>query len=255
MNRNKIIGVILIIAAVTGVFFLFPHLLPAVDDAKAPVHTYLSDYYIENSLEDTGAHNMVTAVLADYRGFDTLFETCVMFLAGITALMVLSTTAKVRKPERSREEKLRISFSSTVLDTAFRIIVPVIVIYAFYVLAHGELSLGGGFQAGALLAIAYTIDRIIPSFNSSLGNLTEEAAAITAGAGVFIYILTGLLPMAGGGNFLEYGKLPFGGETAEQIRELHTVGIILIEIGVVVCVMATIINILEVVLERTEFDD
>ena len=255
MNRNKILGVILIIAAVTGVFFLFPHLLPAVDDAKAPVHTYLSDYYIENSLEDTGAHNMVTAVLADYRGFDTLFETCVMFLAGITALMVLSTTAKVRKPERSREEKLRISFSSTVLDTAFRIIVPVIVIYAFYVLAHGELSLGGGFQAGALLAIAYTIDRIIPSFNSSLGNLTEEAAAITAGAGVFIYILTGLLPTAGGGNFLEYGKLPFGGETAEQIRELHTVGIILIEIGVVVCVMATIINILEVVLERTEFDD
>ena len=255
MNRNKILGVILIIAAVTGVFFLFPDLLPAVDDAKAPVHTYLSDYYIEHSLDDTGAHNMVTAVLADYRGFDTLFETCVMFLAGITALMVLSTTAKVRKPERSREEKLRISFSSTVLDTAFRIIVPVIVIYAFYVLAHGELSLGGGFQAGALLAIAYTIDRIIPSFNSSLGNLTEEAAAITAGAGVFIYILTGLLPMAGGGNFLEYGKLPFGGETADEIRQLHAAGIILIEIGVVVCVMATIINILEVVLERTEFDD
>ena len=255
MNRNKILGVILIIAAVTGVFFLFPHLLPAVDDAKAPVHTYLSDYYIEHSLDDTGAHNMVTAVLADYRGFDTLFETCVMFLAGITALMVLSTTAKVRKPERSREEKLRISFSSTVLDTAFRIIVPVIVIYAFYVLAHGELSLGGGFQAGALLAIAYTIDRIIPSFNSSLGNLTEETAAMTAGVGVFIYILTGLLPMAGGGNFLEYGKLPFGGETADEIRQLHTVGIILIEIGVVVCVMATIINILEVVLERTEFDD
>ncbi len=255
MNRNKILGVILIIAAVTGVFFLFPDLLPAVDDAKAPVHTYLSDYYIEHSLDDTGAHNMVTAVLADYRGFDTLFETCVMFLAGITALMVLSTTAKVRKPERSREEKLRISFSSTVLDTAFRIIVPVIVIYAFYVLAHGELSLGGGFQAGALLAIAYTIDRIIPSFNSSLGNLTEETAAMTAGVGVFIYILTGLLPMAGGGNFLEYGKLPFGGETADEIRELHTVGIILIEIGVVVCVMATIINILEVVLERTEFDD
>ena len=254
-NRNKIIGVIAVIVAVIAVFFLFPNLLPAVDDAKAPVHTYLSDYYIENSMEDTGAHNMVTAVLADYRGFDTLFETCVMFLAGITALMVLSTTAKVRKPERSREEKLRISFSSTVLDTAFRIIVPVIVIYAFYVLAHGELSLGGGFQAGALLAIAYTIDRIIPSFNSSLGNLTEEAAAITAGVGVFIYIFTGLMPMFNGGNFLEYGKLPFGGETADEIRQLHAAGIILIEIGVVVCVMATIINILEVVLERTEFDD
>ncbi|MDD5927581.1 MAG: MnhB domain-containing protein [Firmicutes bacterium] len=254
-DRKKIVGVFFVIAVVIGVFFLFPDLLPAVDDAKAPVHTYLSDYYIENSLEDTGAHNMVTAVLADYRGFDTLFETCVMFLAGVTALMVLSTTAKVTKPERSRKERLQISFGSTVLDIAFRIIVPVIVIYAFYVLVHGELSLGGGFQAGALLAIAYMIDRIIPSFNSSLGNLKEETAAVIAGVGVFIYILTGLLPMAGSGNFLEYGKLPFGADTAEQIRQLHGTGILLIEIGVVVCVMATIINILEVVLERTEFDD
>lgn len=255
MEKKKIIGIILIIASVISVFLLFPGLLPAVDDAKAPVHTYLSDYYIERSLDDTGAHNMVTAVLADYRGFDTLFETCVMFLAGITALMVLSTTSKVRRQERTRDESIGISFGGTVLDTAFRIIVPVIVIYAFYVLAHGETSLGGGFQAGALLAIAYMIDRLIPSFNSSLGNLTEEAAAMTAGAGVFIYIITGILPMFNGGNFLEYGRLPFGADTAEQVRELHGTGIILIEIGVVVCVMATIINILEVVLERTEFDD
>ena len=85
-----------------------------------------------------------------------------------------------------------------------------------------------------------------------MGTLTEEAAAMTAGVGVFIYILTGVLPMFNGGNFLEYGKLPFG---AEKAAELHGTGIIMIEIGVVICVMATIINILEVVLERTEFDD
>ena len=195
---------------------------------------------------------MVTAVLADYRGFDTLFETCVMFLAGITALMVLSSTAKVNKSQRVQHEIGRVSFSGTILDTAFRVIVPIIVIYAFYVLAHGETSLGGGFQAGALLAIAYMIDRIIPSFNNSLGNMTEEIAAMTAGAGVFIYIVTGLLPMFNGGNFLQHKKLPFGAEAA---AELHGTGIIMIEIGVVVCVMATIINILEVVLERTKFDD
>ena len=175
-----------------------------------------------------------------------------MFLAGITALMVLSSTVKVNKTARDRQEVQDISFSGTVIDTAFRIVVPIIAIYAFYVLAHGESSLGGGFQAGALLAIAYMIDRIIPSFNNSLGTLTEEAAAMTAGVGVFIYILTGVLPMFNGGNFLEYGKLPFG---AEKAAELHGTGIIMIEIGVVICVMATIINILEVVLERTEFDD
>lgn len=250
--KKKIVGVAAIILFVPAALFLFPDILPAVGDSNSPVNSYLSTYYIENSLSDTGAHNMVTAVLADYRGFDTLFETCVMFLAGITALMVLSSTAKVNKSQRVQHEIGRVSFSGTILDTAFRVIVPIIVIYAFYVFAHGETSLGGGFQAGALLAIAYMIDRIIPSFNNSLGNMTEEIAAMTAGAGVFIYILTGLLPMFNGGNFLQYEKLPFGAETA---AELHGTGIIMIEIGVVVCVMATIINILEVVLERTKFDD
>ena len=250
--KKKIVGVAVIILVALAGSFLFPDILPAVGDSNSPVNSYLSTYYIENSLADTGAHNLVTAVLADYRGFDTLFETCVMFLAGITALMVLSSTAKIDKAEKKKDEIHRISFSGTILDTAFRVIVPIIVIYAFYVLAHGESSLGGGFQAGALLAIAYMIDRIIPSFNNRLGNLTEEAAAATAGAGVFIYIVTGLLPMFNGGNFLQYEKLPLGAETAAQ---LHGAGIIMIEIGVVVCVMATIINILEVVLERTEFDD
>ena len=252
MTRKKIIGVAVIIMAAAAAVIWAPDMLPAVGDSESPVNSYLSTYYIENSLKDTGAQNMVTAVLADYRGFDTLFETCVMFLAGITALMVLSSTSKIDKSQKEGQGQYKASFSGTVLDTAFRVVVPIIVIYAFYVLAHGETSLGGGFQAGALLAIAYMIDRIIPSFNNSLGNITEEAAAMTAGVGVFIYILTGLLPMFNGGNFLQYEKLPFG---AEHAAELHSTGILMIEIGVVVCVMATIINILEVVLERTEFDD
>ena len=65
-NKKKIIGVVLIIAAVSGFFFAFPDIIPAVDDAKAPVHSYISGFYIENSIPQTGAHNIVTAVLADW---------------------------------------------------------------------------------------------------------------------------------------------------------------------------------------------
>ena len=129
--KKKIVGVAAIILFVPAALFLFPDILPAVGDSYSPVNSYLSTYYIENSLTDTGAHNMVTAVLADYRGFDTLFETCVMFLAGTTALMVLSSTAKVNKSQRSSHEIDRVSFSGTILDTAFRVIVPIIVIYAY----------------------------------------------------------------------------------------------------------------------------
>ena len=254
MEKIKLIGVLVIIAGVICVGFLMDGLLPTIGDTHSPANSYLSTYYITNALHDTEAPNMVTAVLADYRGFDTLFETCVMFLAGVTTLMVLSSKRKVKKNERKEDDLRHVSFSGVVLDIGFRILVPVIIIYAFYVLSHGEVSLGGGFQAGALLAIAYMIDRLIPSFQNSLGAFSEETAAIIAGIGVFIYAFTGILPMFKGGNFLEYNRLPFA-FAVEHMATLHSIGIFLIEVGVTVCVMGTIINILEVVLERTEFDD
>ena len=68
---------------------------------------------------------------------------------------------------------------------------------------------------------------------------------------MFLYALTGMLCMIGGGNFLEYGHLPL----PQEGTELHSIGILMIEAGVTVCVMAVIIQILEIVLERTGFDD
>ena len=140
------------------------------------------------------------------------------------------------------------------MDAAFRIVVPIILIYGIYVLIHGEISLGGGFQAGALLACAYLLDRIIPSFQMRVKNITDEIALITAGTGALFYVITGILPMLNGGNFLEFNKLPFG-SGAGDIAGLHSTGILMIEIGVTLCVMGIIITILEVVLERTDFDD
>lgn len=74
---------------------------------------------------------------------------------------------------------------------------------------------------------------------------------LLGGAGAFLYALTGMLCMIGGGNFLEYGHLPL----PQESTELHSIGILMIEAGVTVCVMAVIIQILENVLERTGFDD
>ena len=68
-----------------------------------------------------------------------------------------------------------------------------------------------------------------------------------AGVGTFIYAATGWLAMLNGGNFLDYSYLPF---KAEHTNELHALGILFIEIGVTICVMMTIINILDAVVER-----
>jgi len=259
MNTNKtrkkrIISLIILIVAVSVCTFKIANYLPTVGDHNTPANMYISEYYISNAVEDTHSYNIVTAVLADYRGFDTLFETCVMFLSGITAMMVLSTKDKVNKKEIFNNETVVNIFESDVMDSAFRFVIPIVLIYGIYVLFHGEISLGGGFQAGALLASAYLLERIIPGVRFSF-KIFEDITLIFAGLGTFIYLLAGVLPMFNGGNFLEYGKLPFGPQTAENIEHLHTIGITMIEIGVTLCVMFVIISILDVVLERTDFDD
>lgn len=63
--------------------------LPPYADPGSPASVYVSPYYLENALKDTRTPNVVTAVLADYRGYDTLGETVVIFAAGLACILVL----------------------------------------------------------------------------------------------------------------------------------------------------------------------
>ncbi len=63
--------------------------LPPVGDSAAAPFTHVAPYYIEHGHEQTGAPNLVTAVLADYRGFDTFGELTVIFSAGVACLLIL----------------------------------------------------------------------------------------------------------------------------------------------------------------------
>jgi multicomponent Na+:H+ antiporter subunit B len=63
--------------------------LPRVGDPKAPAATHVSPRYIEHGHHETGAPNFVTAVLADYRSYDTLGETTVIFTAGLACALIL----------------------------------------------------------------------------------------------------------------------------------------------------------------------
>lgn len=63
--------------------------MPHYGDAMAPVHTHVADRYIEKSGEEIGIPNIVTSVLASYRGYDTLGETTVIFTAGVGVMLLL----------------------------------------------------------------------------------------------------------------------------------------------------------------------
>lgn len=63
--------------------------LPRVGNPASAPNTHISPTYLERSLEDTGTPNVVTSVLMDYRGLDTLIETTVIFTAGVAASLLL----------------------------------------------------------------------------------------------------------------------------------------------------------------------
>ncbi len=141
-------------------------------------------------------------------------------------------------------------FGGLILETAFRVLVPFTLVYGIYVLHTAVYSPGGGFQAGALLAVGVVLARLIQGRDAKF-NVTGEHAVVLAGFGTFIYAFTGFLPNVFRRQFL--GLQLSAGDGG--MDELHALGILMIEIGVTICVMMTIIDILDVVTERADIDD
>ncbi len=80
----------LFVSTVTGLALIYGTLdLPHFGTKDAPEHQHVAPYYLENSVPQTGIPNVVSSVLASYRGFDTLGETTVVFTAGIGVLLLL----------------------------------------------------------------------------------------------------------------------------------------------------------------------
>jgi len=255
---KKIAVIVVLVSIITIPLFRFD-VLPTIGDPNSAPNTHVSDYYIENAVKDTDAPNLVTAVIVDYRAFDTLLETTVMFLAGMSVAVILSFRTKPRGKAQGllvKKGTLRDGqalFHSRTKEVVISVMIPFIVLYAFYVLLHGELSIGGGFQAGALIGMAYLLDRIALPEKDLFPRLSKNAAVSIAGAGTFIYALTGILTLIGGGAFLAYEYLPnFFGKTP---GELHVLGITLVEVGVTFGVAFTIVTIITSMAERVSFDD
>ena len=80
----------LIAVCLTGALLIYGTLdMPDWGDPRSPASLHVSPRYIEKTVEETAVPNMVTSVLADYRGYDTLGETTVIFTAGIACLLLI----------------------------------------------------------------------------------------------------------------------------------------------------------------------
>ena len=80
----------LFIVIITGALLIWAGQdMPAFGDPDAPTNHHVADWYIEHSEDDIAMENLVSAILADYRGYDTLGETTVIFTGGVSVILLL----------------------------------------------------------------------------------------------------------------------------------------------------------------------
>ncbi len=92
----------LLVVVATGLLLAYGSLdLPAYGDPAAPIHRHVAPHYLEESPEEIGIPNVVTSVLASYRGYDTFGETTVVLTAAVGAILLLGSSVQVRRRRRS----------------------------------------------------------------------------------------------------------------------------------------------------------
>lgn len=125
--------------------------LPTFGNAENPANNEVAERYIEKGLEETGAVNIVTGMILDYRAFDTLGESHVLFIATCTVLILLRKEKKPGEIDAEENDRLHEPKNDVILQTAARILVPPIFIFGIYVILGGHLGPGGGFSGGAII--------------------------------------------------------------------------------------------------------
>lgn len=175
--------------------------MPPFGNPKNPPNIHIVPRYLQEGPEETGSENIVSAVILVYRGYDTMGEVTVIFTALMAILAVLG-----RENLKTSVTKVDLSpiKPSIIVSTVVRFLVPFIILFAVYITLHGEISPGGGFQGGAVIAgsmIVFTVTfgllTAITKFSLKFRVFLESAAVLTFG-------LVGLIGVLAGQNFLTF---------------------------------------------------
>jgi len=157
----------------------------------APDKVNFGRRYNERGLEENGAANIVTSVVVNYRGFDTLGEVTVLFIAAVGLAAVLYT--RTGKAASAGAEP-----SSLVLFTGCRFLFPLILLLGAYIFIHGHLTPGGGFQGGAVVASGF----LLIYLGCPDRKLSKAAVGAVESLSGLAFVAVALVGLTVGGSFL-----------------------------------------------------
>jgi multicomponent Na+:H+ antiporter subunit B len=199
--------VFLVAAAVVGALLLWG--LTGLPDYGVYAGPY-GDVLNQVAVAERKATNVVASVTFDYRGVDTMGEEFILLAAvlGVAILLRAQRDESEQPPDEDAADRHAPGTSNAVRVLGVTLLGPV-VLFGIYVVAHGHLSPGGGFQGGVVLAtgalLVYLSGEYVTLRRVSPEVLTDLAESVGAAS----YVAIGLLGVAAGATFLA-NVLPLG---------------------------------------------
>lgn len=206
--------------------------LPTYGEDEKPVNNEVAQRYIEQGLQETGSVNIVTGMILDYRAFDTLGESHVLFVATCTVLILLRHDKK-KDGAGSEDEMDRIyePKNDIILQMVSRVLVPPIIIFGIYVILCGHLGPGGGFSGGAIIGAGLILYLNAFGFQKTERFFTEKTYKILSVSALGCYCLAKSYSFYTGANHIE-SIIPLG--TPGAILSSGLILILNICVGIVV---------------------
>lgn len=223
MIRRAFIVVLLI--AVAAPLMLAMSQLPPHGSPETPPYTHVSPYYLEHGAEEGGAENIVTAVILNYRGFDTQHEVTVIFtsMAAVLAVLLLAHTEPAGSEDPPQdEEHLPVS---VVVRFIVRVLAPFIALFSAYVVLNGHVTPGGGFQGGTIAGALIIALSLVMSREESDALLPRRPEHLLQAAAPIAFFVTGVAGLALFGDYLFFPR-------DEALRWASVLMLTVIEIGI-----------------------
>ncbi|MBQ8536481.1 MAG: hypothetical protein IJ461_03640 [Clostridia bacterium] len=212
--------------------------LPAFGSGENPINNEVSQRYIESGMQETGAVNIVAGMILDYRAFDTLGESHVLFIAACAVMILLKLnndddelSRRARQEAEANDRKYEPK-NDLILQKIAGLLVPVVLVFGIYVVLNGHISPGGGFSGGAIMGAALILYLNAFGFQKAERFFTFSTFKWCSFAALAFYALSKAYSFFCGANHLDSG-IGLGNP-----GDIFSAGLILylnIAVGLVVC--------------------
>lgn len=236
-NRLYRISSVIFVLLIAAVLIYNVSWLPPIGEASKAVNNEVPQRYIEKGLQETGAVNIVTGMILDYRAFDTLGESHVLFIATITVLILLRNEKKKDSKEAEENDRVLEPKNDSILQLGARILVPIIFVFGIYVVLNGHISPGGGFSGGAIIGAGLILYVSAFGFEKTEKFFTEKTYKTISFAALATYCIAKSYSFYTGANHI-HSIIPLG--TPGAILSSGLILVLNICVGMVVaCTMYT----------------